>query len=180
MLHSVYSTFSDISCASRMCSRIGGAGIIVCRFMLHEWALIFVVLEGIGLRQCLWHPIHLSLPNRSSSNRPDDQDSFCYTFGEANDADADACTMRQPVDDRHIPSKMVGRKETLEVRLVLLQCFICLNHSSSTVQKFNSMFDPRYSAMESQIMYKLGSPVQKVTGRILVESFLMKDSLLPS
>lgn len=50
--------------------------------------------------------------NRSS--RPEDQVGPSI-LAETNDVDAETVNMRQPVDDRHIPAKMVGRKEALEV-----------------------------------------------------------------
>lgn len=49
---------------------------------------------------------------------------------ETKDAGTETDNMRQPIDDRHIPGKMVGRKETLEV-----QCNGIANHVQTRFTK---------------------------------------------
>ncbi|KAK3930587.1 Protein chiffon [Frankliniella fusca] len=62
-------------------------------------------------------------PVNTRSSEPEDKTSPLAEKGEDADSNVTASIMRQPVDDRNLPSKMVGRKETLEV-----QCNGISNH----------------------------------------------------
>ncbi|XP_034243643.1 uncharacterized protein LOC117646652 [Thrips palmi] len=58
--------------------------------------------------------INLITPVTTRNSKPEGQ--VGPALAEVNDAESESVNMRQPVDDRHIPAKMVGRKETLEVQ----------------------------------------------------------------
>lgn len=63
------------------------------------------------------------VPVNTRSSKPEEKIAPLAKEGDDADANGTATIMRQPVDDRNLPSKMVGRKEALEV-----QCNGISNH----------------------------------------------------